>query len=125
MHELSICRAIRGIVEQHAGDRQVEVVRIQIGQLRQIVPDTLVYCWSLTNENTVYSKTRLEVDYVSASIRCKSCAVNTQLDEPVLICSSCGGSEVELVTGEEFLITSLEVAARVDPAHLSDSVQEV
>jgi hydrogenase nickel incorporation protein HypA/HybF len=105
MHELSICRAIRGIVEQHAGDRQVEVVRIQVGQLRQIVPDTLVYCWSLTNVNTVYS--------------------NTQLDEPVLICSSCGGSEVELVTGEEFLITSLEVAARVGPAHLSDSVQEV
>ncbi len=112
MHELSICRAISGIVDRNCAGREVSVVRVQIGRLRQIVPETLVYCWSLVNEDTRYATTALEVDYVPASIRCASCGAITVLDEPVLLCSSCAGSTVVIETGEEFLVTSLDLKDR-------------
>ena len=31
-------------------------------------------------------------------------------DLPVFICASCGGTDTEIVAGEEFLVTSLELA---------------
>ena len=52
MHELSLCQSIGTIVRQHAADRQVQVVHLTVGQLRQVVPETLVYCWGIVNEGT-------------------------------------------------------------------------
>ena len=47
MHELSLCNAIQGVVERARGDRAVTHVHLQVGQLRQVVPQTLEYCWTL------------------------------------------------------------------------------
>lgn len=110
MHELSICRSIADIVHRHAADRTVEIVRVRIGELRQIVPETLVYCWSLLTESTPLAGAELQVERIAAAIRCRHCAHTTTLHEPVLVCGACAGTEVEIVAGEEFLITSLELA---------------
>jgi len=109
VHELSICRSIVDIVDRHAAGREVTVVRVQVGQLRQIVPETLAYCWSLVNESTRYSGTRLEIEHVPAAVECHDCGQRTLLAEPVLRCSGCGGAQVGIVAGEEFLITSLDL----------------
>ena len=110
MHELSICTSISGIVGRHAAGRQVRTVHLRIGMLRQIVPDTLVYCWSLVSADTELAGSRLEIESVPAAIRCTGCDHGQVLTEPVFACESCGGRQVEIVAGEEFLITSLELA---------------
>lgn len=110
MHELSICNSIGGIVSKHAAGRQVRTVHLRIGKLRQIVPDTLLYCWSLVSEETVLAGSRLEIESVPAAIHCNQCGHDQVLAEAVFVCASCGGSRVEVVAGEEFLITSLELA---------------
>ncbi len=110
MHELSICSAVVDIVRRHADGREVRAVHLRIGQLRQIVPDTLVYCWSLVNEGTSLEGAVLEVESVPAAIRCKPCGHTQTLLELLLVCDSCGGSDVEVVAGEEFLITTLDLA---------------
>jgi len=46
MHELSLCEAIAGVVKNHADGRHVDVVRVRIGALRQVVPESLSFCWS-------------------------------------------------------------------------------
>jgi hydrogenase nickel incorporation protein HypA/HybF len=110
MHELSICRSIADIVARHAGDRPVRTVHLRIGRLRQIVPDTLVYCWSLVSQETSLEGSRLEVDSVPARISCTRCAATETLTVPVMRCGGCGSDQVSVVSGEEFLITSLELA---------------
>lgn len=110
MHELSICRSIAAIVVKHAGDRPIRTVNVQIGQLRQIVPDTLVYCWSLVSQDTALAGSRLAVDSVPARIRCGDCDETETITAPIMVCSRCGGHRVEIVSGEEFLITSLDLA---------------
>ena len=84
MHELSICRSIVDIVTRHAAGRAVRTVHLQVGQLRQIVPDTLVYCWGLMNEDSALAGSTLEVDSVPAALRCRSCAATTSISAPVL-----------------------------------------
>jgi len=110
VHELSICRSIGTIVGHHAAGREVHVVRLRIGKLRQIVPDTLEYCWSLVSEETALAGSRLEIESIPAAIRCLQCEKTEELTEPRFICGACGCTKVEIVTGDEFLITSLDIA---------------
>ncbi len=110
MHELSICRSIADIVGRHAEGRSVRTVHLQVGQLRQIIPDTLVYCWSLVNEDTPLAGTELAVESIPAAIRCRACDHDQVITHAILVCGSCGGHEVTIVSGEEFLITSLDLA---------------
>ena len=110
MHELSICQSIGTIVGKHAEGREVRKVHLRIGNLRQIVPDTLVYCWALVNEDTALAGSQLEIESIPASIRCLQCDQTQTLAEVLFVCNSCGGVQVEIVTGDEFLITSLEIA---------------
>jgi hydrogenase nickel incorporation protein HypA/HybF len=110
VHELSICGSIVDAVRRHADGREVRAVHLRIGQLRQIVPGTLVYCWSLVNEGTPLEATVLEVETVPAAIRCRPCDRAQTLQELLLVCETCGGSDVEVVAGEEFLITTLDLA---------------
>lgn len=89
----------------------MSVVHVRVGQLRQIVPDTLVYCWDLVSEGTGMSGARLEVSQVSARIRCRSCDREAPLgDVPSFACAGCGGVNVEITAGEEFLVTSLDLS---------------
>ena len=111
MHELSICASIADIATRHAAGRPVSVINVRVGQLRQIVPDTLVYCWGLLCEETSLAGSRIIVETVPARIRCRSCERTADVgDLPVFACGGCGGIDVEIVAGEEFLITSLELA---------------
>jgi hydrogenase nickel incorporation protein HypA/HybF len=110
VHELSICQSIAGIAARHAAGRTVGVIHVRIGQLRQIVPGTLVYCWDLVSAGTPLAGSRIEVESVPARIRCRACGQTSHVgDWPVFTCG-CGGTETEIVSGEEFLITSLELA---------------
>ena len=109
MHELSLCQSIGQIVRRHAEDRRVTVVHLKVGQLRQVVPDTLVYCWGIVNEGTTCEGSVLDVEHVPATIRCRDCGASTLLEQMRMRCGSCGSSAVEVTTGEELLVTSIEL----------------
>ena len=111
MHELSICSSIADIATRHAAGRTVTVINVRIGQLRQIVPDTLVYCWGLVSADTTLDGSQISVESVPARIQCRSCGRVTDVGElPVFACGGCGGVDVEIASGEEFLVTSMELA---------------
>lgn len=111
MHELSVCGSIYEIVNRVAAGRAVSVIHLRVGQLRQIVPDTLNYCWTLVSDQTDLAGSELEVDSVPVTLLCADCSCLTTLaDEPLFLCDGCGGNHVSVTTGEEFMLTSLELA---------------
>ena len=65
MHELSLCEAIAGLVKTHAGDRHVDVVRVRIGALRQVVPESLSFCWTLVRDSENMADAELELECVT------------------------------------------------------------
>jgi hydrogenase nickel incorporation protein HypA/HybF len=111
MHELSLCGSIYEIVDRAAAGRPVSVIHLQVGKLRQVVPDTLSYCWTLVSDETDLAGSELEVDSVPVTLSCLDCDATTTLtDEFMLLCAGCGGVRVRVTTGEEFMLTSLELA---------------
>jgi hydrogenase nickel incorporation protein HypA/HybF len=111
MHELSMCEAIYEIVDRTAAGRPVTVVHLRVGQLRQVVPETLTYCWTVVSDQTELAGSQLEVDSVPVTLRCLDCDSTTTLaDELLLLCTQCDGAHVRVTAGEEFMLTSLELA---------------
>jgi hydrogenase nickel incorporation protein HypA/HybF len=113
MHELALCQAIVDTVSRHAEGRRVERVEVRIGHLRQVVPDSLMFSWELLTDGTDLSGCALAVDHVPAVVECRACGGATGLDLPILVCGTCGSTDVDLVSGQEFLIASIDRAQEV------------
>jgi len=110
MHELALGQAILETAERRAGGRDVRVVAVRIGHLRQVVPDALQFAWELLTDGSPFEGCRLDIEHVPAVVECRECAQRSTLDLPVLVCAGCGSFDVELRSGEEFLIATLDVA---------------
>ena len=39
----------------------------------------------------------------------QNCGVRTELDDPIFRCGVCGSSDTEVVSGEELLVTSIDL----------------
>jgi hydrogenase nickel incorporation protein HypA/HybF len=122
VHELSISEAIAKVVLEHAGGRQVESVQVRVGALRQIVPDALTFCWDVVSRQPQLEGSRLEIEHIDGVIECAECATRSTLNEFVLRCPACGGGLVTVVSGEEFLITSIDLTA--DDESAAEPVRE-
>lgn len=110
MHELSLCHQIHRVVDRAAAGRPVSVVHVQVGRLRQVRPDTLRYCWTIVSDGTRMSGSILDVESVPVTAQCRRCGHVTAIGNVlVLVCAACQGAELDIKTGEEFLITSLDL----------------
>lgn len=110
MHELSLCRAIAGVVKSHAAGRRVEVVRVRVGALRQVVPDSLAFCWTLVRDHEDMPTAELELELIAAEVRCHSCGQLSEITSRWSVaCPQCASADVSVVSGEEFLVTSVDV----------------
>ena len=111
MHELSLCQAIADVVKPYAKGSHVDVIRVKIGALRQVVPESLSFCWKLVRDYEDMPDTKLELEYVTAEVRCRSCAQQSTITSQwCLLCPLCESADVEVLHGDEFLVTSLDVS---------------
>jgi hydrogenase nickel incorporation protein HypA/HybF len=110
VHELSLCQAIVGKVQRHSDGRPVTQVNVRIGHLRQVVPDALQFSWEMLTSSNELDGTELVIEQVPAVVECTACGQETVLDVPILMCGACEGFDVRLLSGEEFLVVSMEVA---------------
>lgn len=111
MHELSICSAIADAAARHAEGHSVSQVTVQIGHLRQVVPDALQFSWGIVASTTAdeLNEAELVVEEVPAVVECSSCGAHSTLDLPILSCGSCGSFDVSLVSGEELRVVSIDL----------------
>jgi len=110
MHELSLCGAIADIATRRAGARRVDAVHVRIGELRQVVPDTLAFCWSMVTADTDLAGAALDIERVATVLHCRDCGAEHAMGESVAFaCASCGGLDVDIVAGEECLVTALDL----------------
>ncbi|MEP6648963.1 MAG: hydrogenase maturation nickel metallochaperone HypA [Lapillicoccus sp.] len=116
MHELALCQSIYGIADRAREGRPVTVIHLRVGALRQVVPDTLTYCWGVVTDTTPLDGSVLDVESVPGTLSCRSCGATTVLADRFLIaCEDCGGADVEVVHGEELVVTTLDLVEPSSP----------
>ena len=108
MHELSISRAIVETANRHAAAGRVLSVRVAIGALRQVLPDSLRFYFEIVARGTACDGALLDTLLVPARMRC-ACGEEWELADVCFTCPRCGGAEVTVVSGEELCVDSIEV----------------
>ena len=109
MHELALSSAIVNTVAKHAEGRRVTTVNLRVGRLRQVIPETLEFYFEFVARDTVCEGARLTQEVIDARLRCKPCAFEWAIEIPAFRCPRCGGSDVEIASGDEFEVQSIEV----------------
>lgn len=109
MHELSIAEAILDVAARHAAGRRVLKIEVRVGHLRQVVPDSLDFAFSLVSQGTALDGAALEITHVPAAGRCRDCDARSVMEGFPLCCARCGGLDVEMLAGEELLVDALEL----------------
>ena len=109
MHELSITQSVIEAVAERMGERQVTRVRLSIGKLSGVVVDSVRFCFDLAAEGTTLEGAVLEVDEPSGHCRCRDCATEFEVDDPIVLCPACAGADVDVQSGRDLRIVSVEV----------------
>jgi hydrogenase nickel incorporation protein HypA/HybF len=108
MHELAIAESVVATVLERTEGQVVSVVRLRVGRLSGVVPDALTFCFELATVGTTLEGAALEIEVQPGRATCRTCSEDFSLDDPILLCP-CGSADVELVSGRELAVQSVEV----------------
>jgi hydrogenase nickel incorporation protein HypA/HybF len=109
MHELSLAQSVVDAVLERLPDAVISSVVLQVGKLSGIAPDALRFCFELVTVDTALSGAVLEISQPDGLARCQDCQEDFELDSLILLCA-CGSADVQIVSGDQLLISSVKVA---------------
>ena len=108
MHELAITQSVVEAVVERIPDATITCVRLDIGALSGVVPDSVRFCFDLVTEGTNLESARLEITEQAARCQCHNCGEEFEPDGLIVLCA-CGSGDVTVIAGEQLRIASVEV----------------
>ena len=112
MHEMSIAQSLVDIIRQEMVKHDAKVlhsVRLKIGQLSAVVPDSLSFCFEVITSGTEMEGANLLMDVTPLMGQCKRCEASFEIENYAFECPACGSKEINTVSGEELAIVEMEV----------------
>jgi hydrogenase nickel incorporation protein HypA/HybF len=106
---MAITQSVVDAVCERAAGRRVRSVRLEVGALCAVVPDSMQFCFELATQGTVAEGARLDVDLKAGAARCRTCHSGFELPDLILLCP-CGSADVEVMAGRDLRILSMEVS---------------
>jgi hydrogenase nickel incorporation protein HypA/HybF len=118
MHEMGIALQIIEIATESipadAGDVRVEKINLKIGKLAAVVPDSLQFCFDVAIKDTTLDGAKLVIQELPVTARCRDCDLRWTLSGPAFTCEKCNGGSLEILSGRELDIESIEIAPKDD-----------
>lgn len=113
MHEMGIAMEIveiaKASIPADMQDAKVRRVNLQVGKLSAIVPDSLRFCFELVVKETPLDGAELVIEELPVVARCKDCHNEWTVAQAVFTCSACQSGSIDLLSGRELDITSIEI----------------
>lgn len=113
MHELSICHGVVQVCEEvlrglPPPTPRVSHVTVRVGRLTAVVPESLRYHFDILAPGTLLDGAALVVEDVPIRGRCGDCAIGFEIGTLSFTCPRCGSGLVELTSGRELEVVSLD-----------------
>lgn len=64
MHELALAQGVLDIVLEVAHDEPVRLVRVRVGELQRVVPESLQFCFQMVAQDSPAERAELVIDEV-------------------------------------------------------------
>ncbi len=115
MHELGIAQNILDIVRQSVPEDQasaVKKIRIRVGRLSGIVPDSLEFCFQALLGETEMKQAGLVMETMPTVTRCRDCGHTFEVDDFSFSCPGCNSASLDLISGKELEVVDIELEDR-------------
>ncbi len=113
MHEMGIAMEMINIaissIPEDIENPQVEKVNVKIGKLSTVVPDSLHFCFDTAIKETILDGAVLTIQEVPVVVSCNDCKAEWEISEPVFSCEKCKSGSVEIISGQELEMISIEL----------------
>ena len=114
MHEMGIAQQMISIaldaIPKDLPDPRVERVNLRVGRMAAVVEDSLKFCFEIISKDTCLEGAELVIETVPVMARCRQCHHEWEVSDVVFTCPSCGKGEIEVLSGRELEVASLELA---------------
>ena len=114
MHEFSIAEGLVNTVlaelEKQPAGVQLKKTRVVIGDMRQVVTDTLTFAYKTLTRDTPAAGSELDIVTRPVTLHCRACGWRGAIDDRLFVCAECGARDVEVATGKELYLESLEIS---------------
>jgi hydrogenase nickel incorporation protein HypA/HybF len=114
MHEIGLAEAILEAVERRAAGRPVTRAKVRAGALLRVVEPSMDQAFRLVAEGTVAEGAAIDLVVTPAEITCRACGHRDGVYDPLAVCPSCGGGDVDVTGGNELVLESIEIAEARD-----------
>jgi hydrogenase nickel incorporation protein HypA/HybF len=111
MHELGIATDILDITLAEAkkhGNRRITRVDLEVGVLRGIVPENLVFLFGHVAKGTIAEGARLAIEEQPARVECGTCGT-TESRVFTIGCPGCGSPSARIEKGDALRIVSMDI----------------
>jgi hydrogenase nickel incorporation protein HypA/HybF len=112
MHELSVAQEILEIVKQYLPNPlpgSVKSIKLNVGRLSNILPDSLSFCYEALTEKTPLEDSKLVINELPLLISCPNCKAESEIELPVFACPSCGHNQIKIISGTELNVDEIEL----------------
>jgi hydrogenase nickel incorporation protein HypA/HybF len=114
VHEFSICEGILQIIQEEIDKLEkpvskVLLVKLVIGELRQVVPDYLRFAFETLTSGTPAEGAVLDIRITPIIAQCKECAWRGEAKATFIKCPECGSPDLVVHSGRELMLAKLEV----------------
>jgi hydrogenase nickel incorporation protein HypA/HybF len=112
MHEAGLMQNVLEMsferAKSHNAER-IDAINIKVGVLSGVVPDALEFAFEAMKQGTMAANARLNVDYAPVVCWCRGCSSEFKPEEFSSICPACGKNDIEIRSGLEMNLVSIEV----------------
>jgi hydrogenase nickel incorporation protein HypA/HybF len=111
LHELAIAESLLEIILEESRRHNLQrlhTVRLHVGALAAVVPESLEFCFNLVSQNTIASGVELAITTLPIVARCPDCNTTFEVENQTFLCPACGDPALELISGRELSLVGIE-----------------
>lgn len=113
MHELSLAQNIIETVKQNVTADELTKVReviVEVGAFSGVVADSLKFSFEAITSGTELNDAVMKIVDIPFCLKCNDCGNETSTEIPMLLCSICGSSNTQILSGDELRVKELKIA---------------
>ena len=112
MHELPITQSILDIALNEAdaaGSTKITTIYLVVGELSGVSGECVQFYFDILKKGNIAEEATLDFRHVPAKFKCRDCLTEFTLKDSYWLCPDCESFNVEILSGKECYIESLEV----------------
>ena len=112
MHEQPIVEAILSRVLEKAEEakaNRINSVCLVVGELSGASDYAIEFYWGFLTKDTIAAQSELFFSRPKGEVRCRNCSTIFTVERLNFTCPNCKKNEIQIISGDELYITSIEV----------------